>query len=61
MIEQGVTGSIVEVENVNQLVEAVRYWLENGSTESSNVSLDKARQYTIEKMAAVHYEILRKM
>lgn len=61
MVEQGVTGSIVEVENVNQLVEAVRYWLENGSIESNNASLDKARQYTIEKMAAVHYEILRKM
>ena len=61
MVEQGVTGSILEVENVNQLVEAVRYWLENGSVESSNASLDKARQYTIEKMATVHYEILRKM
>ena len=61
MIEQGVTGSIVEVENVDQLVEAVRYWLENGSIESSKVSLEKARQYTIEKMATVHYEILRKM
>ena len=61
MVEQGITGSIVEVENVNQLVEAVRYWLENGSVESSNASLDKARQYTIEKMATVHYEILRKM
>ena len=61
MVEQGVTGSIVEVENVNQLVEAVRYWLENGSVKSSNASLDKARQYTIEKMATVHYEILRKM
>lgn len=61
MVEQGVTGSIVEVENVNQLVEAVRYWLENGSVESSNASLDKARQYTIEKMATAHYEILRKM
>ena len=61
MVEQGVTGSIVEVENVNQLVEAVRYWLENGSIESKNASLDKARQKKKKKMAAVHYEILRKM
>lgn len=60
MVKEGITGSIVEPEDVSSLVKAILFWTENATPENQKASLETARQYTIEKMAAVHYEILEK-
>lgn len=60
MVKEGITGSIVEPEDVSSLVKAIMFWTEKATPENQKVSLETARQYTIEKMAAIHYEILEK-
>lgn len=61
MIKEGVTGSIIETDDVISLIKAITYWTENSTFEHQKACLATARQYTIEKMAAVHYEILEKL
>lgn len=61
MIKEGVTGSIVEIDDVISLVKAITYWTERSTFEHQKACLATARQYTIEKMATSHYKFLKKI
>ena len=58
MVEEGINGTIIMPDNVEELVKAMIHWTMNDKEAGSMASLEKARQYTIEKMAVRHYEIL---
>lgn len=58
MVEEGINGTIIIPDDVEELVKAMTYWTMNGKATGNIASLKKARQYTIEKMALRHYEIL---
>lgn len=58
MVEEGINGTIIMPDDVEELVKAMIHWTMNGKATGNMASLKKARQYTIEKMALRHYEIL---
>lgn len=57
MVQEGVTGSIVPVDNVEVIKRQIKYWL-NKDCVNSQAILSTAREYTIESMAKRHIEIL---
>lgn len=59
LVEDGVNGYIVPVENADALAEKLNRTLESDTRAMGIASLEKIRPYTIENMAAVHMEILK--
>lgn len=57
MVEEGVTGSIVSVDDVDAIKKQIQHWLREKSIDSQAI-LSTARKYTIESMAKRHIEIL---
>lgn len=57
MIKEGITGSIIHINDVKSLKEQIVYWIEKKNTDSQAI-LTMARKYTIESMARRHIEIL---
>lgn len=57
MVEEGVTGSIIHINDVGSLRKQILYWLEKDNIDSQAV-LSIAQKYTIESMAKRHAEIL---
>lgn len=60
LIEEGVNGYIVPVEDVEALGEKMREALQGNLAEMGAASLRKIRPYTIENMAKAHVEILER-
>ena len=58
MVENGITGSIIPSDDVQQLSDAIRKWLEHKEDICTERILQTARNYTTEKMAEVHYVLL---
>lgn len=63
MIQNGENGCIVPVENEEALAKGIQSVLENETVmlKMSEANLQKAREYTIEEMAAAHYKVLCEM
>lgn len=60
LVENGVNGYIVPVEDVQALAEKISAVLEGDRTAMGQASLEKIRPYTLENMAKVHEEIFGK-
>ena len=60
LVEDGVNGFLVPVEDVEALSEKMRKALQGNLTEMGTASLRKIRPYTIENMAKAHVEILER-
>lgn len=58
LVENGVNGYIVPVEDVDELAEKISAVLAGDVTAMGQASLEKIRPYTLENMAKVHAEIL---
>ena len=52
-------GVIIPVNNVYALSNAINYILNNDTEKMGRVSIDRIKQYTIEKMAKIHSKILK--
>lgn len=61
MIDNGKNGFIVPVDAIEELKDAMEKILNNDIQRMSINALEKARQYTIEKMALAHMECLKGM
>ena len=59
LVESGVNGYIVPVEDAQALAEAIQCVLNADSQKMGAASLEKIQPYTIENMARVHAEILK--
>lgn len=61
LVENDVNGYIVPVENSKILAEKIGYVLENDDVRKKMArnNLEKIKDWTIENMAAIHYEIIR--
>lgn len=61
LVENDVNGYIVPVENSKILAEKIGYVLENDDVRKKMTrnNLEKIKDWTIENMAAIHYEIIR--
>ena len=57
LVEEGVNGSIVPVEDENALAESIQKVLASDLEAMGRASLEKIRPYTLENMAKVHVEI----
>lgn len=57
MVEEGITGSIVPVDNIEAIKRRINYWLNKDNVDHQAILLT-ARRYTIEAMARRHIEIL---
>ncbi len=60
LVEDGVNGYLVPVENPEALTEAIQKALRGDLRKMGAASLEKIRPYTIENMAKVHMEILER-
>ena len=58
LVEDGVNGYIVPVEDAQTLAEKIHAVLQSDLEKMGQASLDKIRPYTLENMAKVHAEIL---
>ena len=58
LVENGVNGYIVPVEDAAELAEKIRKVLDSDMEAMGKASLDKIRPYTLENMAKTHAEIL---
>ena len=58
LVENGVNGYIVPVEDATELAEKMRKVLDSEMEAMGKASLDKIRPYTLENMAKAHAEIL---
>lgn len=62
LVENGVNGYIVPVDNVEILTDTIRQAFDSGKIdEMAQNSLEKIREYTIEKMAERHMNIFREV
>lgn len=61
MIENGMNGLIVKSESVSELSEAIQYIMITDIRKTACRALEKARDYTIEKMALEHMNIFEKV
>lgn len=57
MVQEGITGSIVPIDDVSAIKEKIQQWLYRNSKDSQEI-LSMARRYTIESMAECHMRIL---
>lgn len=60
LVEEGINGYIVPVEDTKALAEAMGKVFQGDLKKMGAASLEKIRQYTIENMARVHMEILER-
>ncbi len=60
LVEDGVNGYLVPIENVEALAEKTRLCLQSDLRKMGEASLERIRPYTIENMAKVHGEILER-
>ena len=60
MVQQGMNGYIVPVDSVKELKDAMETALNSNLYEMSTSAINKAREYTIEKMAMSHLEFINK-
>ena len=61
MIKEKINGMIVPTNNVDRLVEAINYFFNSDSSEKKRMctaALETGKQYTLEKMAIRHMEVL---
>ena len=58
MVQEGITGSIVPVDNVDVIKRQINYWLNKDCVDYQSI-LSTAREYTIESMAQTIYEAIK--
>lgn len=61
LVRQGENGYIVPVEDANALAEAIKTFYKSDSVKMSKNALQTIRDYTIEKMAEAHTDILSEL